>query len=407
VIAMLKTTSNSIRSAPRGTVAALTALLMPAVVGVMALTLDGGLLYLQRRQAQSAADAAALAGAYALYKGSDFSTAQSAAVAIAAQNGLTITSSQVTQPQSGNVAVSVTSTQPRYFSALWGSGSMSATASGTAQGASLTPYSTAAILALNPSGSAVTLSGTTAVSAVGGAVIVDSNSAASVISSGTASITAPVLDLSGGIQYSGSNPNKATVTNTNQTSTPDPLSTIPAPSSSGMTVQSSSSIALSGSMTRTLNPGVYNGGITLSGSASVTLNPGVYYINGGGINLSNLTSITGNGVFIYNTGGGAINLSGSGTISLNPMNTGTYAGLTVFQDRSSTVGATMSGGSNIKNTGTFYYPSATLTLSGSSGVSNVGAQVIAKNLTFSGMSSIKVTYGSSVASKPSTFALIQ
>ena len=151
-----------------------------------------------------------------------------------------------------------------------------------------------------------------------------------------------------------------------------------------MTVQSSSAISLSGSSTRTLSPGVYNGGITLSGSSSVTLNPGVYYINGGGINTSGSSSISGNGVFIYNTGGGAINLSGTGSISLSPMTSGTYAGITVFQDRSSTTGATMSGSGNMSNTGTFYFPDATLTLSGTSGVTAVGAQIIAKNLTFSG-----------------------
>jgi uncharacterized membrane protein len=47
-------------------VAVLVAVLMPVVVGVMALALDGGLLYLQRQTAQSVADAAALAGAYQL-----------------------------------------------------------------------------------------------------------------------------------------------------------------------------------------------------------------------------------------------------------------------------------------------------------------------------------------------------
>jgi hypothetical protein len=173
-----------------------------------------------------------------------------------------------------------------------------------------------------------------------------------------------------------------------------------------MTVQSNSLITLSGSNSRTLNPGVYNGGISMSGSSSLTLNPGVYYINGG-IGMSGPSSISGTGVFIYNTGTGAVNLSGTGNISLSPMSSGTYAGLTMFQDRSKTTSATMSGGSNISNTGTFYFPSATLTLSGSSGVSVVGAQVIAKNLAFSGTSGIKVTYGSSVASRPSTFALIQ
>ena len=45
----------------RGTVAVTVALLLPVVIGVTALSLDGGMLFLQRRQAQSIADAAASA----------------------------------------------------------------------------------------------------------------------------------------------------------------------------------------------------------------------------------------------------------------------------------------------------------------------------------------------------------
>src|SRR5262249_36379738 len=97
--------------ARRGTVAVLVALLLPVIIGVTALGLDGGLLILQRRQAQSIADSAALAGAYSLYKGSDFTTARSAAIAMGSHNGVTISSSQVTQPQTGYVAVNVTVTQ--------------------------------------------------------------------------------------------------------------------------------------------------------------------------------------------------------------------------------------------------------------------------------------------------------
>ena len=389
----------------RGTVAVLVALLMPVIIGVTAVGLDAGMLFLQRRQAQSIADAAALAGAYAIYGGSNFSTAQAAAISIGTQNGVTIASSQVTQPQAGYVAVSVTVTGPRCFSAIWGSGNMSALATAVARGVS-GPYSTAAILALDPTGVALTLSGTAQVTAKNGSIIVDSTSAVSVLSSGTPSITTPTLDLSGNIAFSGSNPNKATTTNYGQPNTPDPLAHIAAPSSSGMTVQSASTISLAGSATRTLSPGVYDGGITLTGSSSVTLNPGIYYINGGGINLSSLSGITGNGVFIYNTGGGAINLSGAGTISLNPMTSGTYQGITVFQDRASSTGATMSGGSNINNTGTFYFPGAKLTLSGSSGVAAVGAQLIAKDLSVSGTAAIQVKYDSSVAAT-STLGLVQ
>ena len=375
------------------------------LIGVTALGLDAGMLYVQRRQAQTAAEAAALAGAYTIKNGGTLSAAQTAAVAAGTQNGITATTSEITQPQTGYVSVSVTSTQPRMFSALWGAGSMSATASATARGLSDAPYSTAAVLVLNPTGTSVTLSGTTSVTAKNGSIIVDSTSSSAILSSGSPSITAPVLDLSGSITYSGTNPNKATVTNSSQPNTPDPLAGLAAPSSTGMT--NHGSINLSGSATTTLSPGVYSG-ISLSGSSSVTLSPGVYYINGGGINMSGTSSIAGNGVFIYNTGGGAINLSGTGGISLSPMTSGTYAGITLFQDRSSTAGATMSGSGNINNTGTFYFPDATLTLSGTSGVNVMGAQIIAKNLTFSGSAGIQVTFGGSVASDASgTFALVK
>jgi Flp pilus assembly protein TadG len=129
---MLKSTFSGVRVSRRGTVAAMVGLTLPVTVGVMALALDGGLLYLQRRQAQSAADSAALAAAYALSQGSSFSNARSTAIAVGSQNGITITSSQVTAPQAAVVAVSVTSSRPKMFSAIWGAGTASANASATA-----------------------------------------------------------------------------------------------------------------------------------------------------------------------------------------------------------------------------------------------------------------------------------
>jgi uncharacterized membrane protein len=120
------------RFSRRGTVAVLVALSLPVLVGVAAVALDGSTLLVQRRQAQSAADGAALAGAYALSNGSSFSTAQTSAIAVGSQKNITIVAANITQPEAGAVSVTVTSTQPRMFSALWGSGSMAATASATA-----------------------------------------------------------------------------------------------------------------------------------------------------------------------------------------------------------------------------------------------------------------------------------
>jgi hypothetical protein len=60
----------------------------------------------------------------------------------------------------------------------------------------------------------------------------------------------------------------------------------------------------------------------------------------------------------------------------------------------------------MNNTGTFYFPAATLTMSGGSGVGVMGAQFIANKLAFSGTSGIKVNYDSSVAGT-SGIALVQ
>jgi Flp pilus assembly protein TadG len=388
----------------RAMVAVLAGLMLPVIVGLMALSLDGGLMYLQRRQAQSTADAAALAGAYALYNSSNFSTAQSAAVAIALQNGITITDSQITQPKTGYVAVAVTTSQPKTFSALWGSGTNTSTASAVARSTNV-PYSTASLLLLDPSGT-LALSGTASIKAVGGSIVMDSTSAAAIAMSGSASITAPTIDLSAGsssVHLSGSAAINAPSKNYNQPSTADPLANIPALSSSNAPgyPNVNSAVSLSSSATKTISPGIYNG-FTLSGSSSLTLNPGVYYMNSGGISMSGSSSISGDGVFIYNSSSsGAINLSGSGSIALSPMAGGTYAGITVFQDRSNTSSATMSGSGTVNNSGTFYFPSASLTMSGSSATNIMGSQFIVKDLTFSGSASLNVTYGSSVASSSS------
>ena len=394
------------------------------IIGVAALVVDGGLLMSENLHAQAVADASALAAANMLYvhyatdDGLDVSQhASGPALAYAAANGYNNdgVSSTVTVNipplsgsfvgQAGYAEVIAQANQARAFSSLWFTGTMSVSARAVARG--LVPYSKAAILVLDPTNPSVTLSGSTQVTAVNGSVVVDSTSSSAITSSGSPSITTPELDLSGSISYSGHNPNNATITKTGQPNTPDPLAAIPAPSSSGMTVQSTSAVVLSGSTSKTLNPGVYNGGIQLSGSASLTLNPGIYYINGGGISMSGSSSISGSNVFIYNTGDGGINLNGTGKVSLSPMTSGTYTGITIFQDRTNnSAGVMMSGGSNFNCTGTFYFPDSAITLSGSGGVAAMGAQIIAKDLTFSGSSGIKVTYDGSVASK-SKFAIVE
>jgi Flp pilus assembly protein TadG len=415
----MRSQSDKTRHIARGKILVMTIIFIPILFGASALAVDLGAMWAIQAKMRTIADAASLAGAESFLQGGSNDEAKTAATTIATANAYAGSgqSSTVTvnippaDPsafvgQTGCVQTVVQFNQPAMFSVMWGTQTLPLTVRAVARSAA-TPYSSAAILLLAPGGTSMTLSGTTQVVAVNGSVVVDSTSASSIISSGSSSITTPALDLAGGMHYSGQNPDKATLTNYSQANTPDPLANLPPPSSSGMTTQSNSAINLTGSASRTLNPGIYNGGISMSGSSSVTLNPGIYYMNGGGISMSGTSSITGNGVLIYNTGGGSINMSGTGNITLSPMTSGAYAGTTIFQDRSDSASASMSGGSNINNSGTFYLPNAELTLSGTSGVATFGSQFITRTLAFSGSGGINVNYSTGAVASRTSISLVE
>lgn len=108
----------------RGAVLALLALLMPALLGVLALVVDNGSLYALRRKMQSAADAAVITAAQEVRrKNADYKTA---AVKDAERNGFTpsatVTVDVNNPPKYGNFAgntnyveVQITQQAPLFF----------------------------------------------------------------------------------------------------------------------------------------------------------------------------------------------------------------------------------------------------------------------------------------------------
>src|SRR5688572_27235181 len=123
----------------KGVVAVFVAFILTGLLGVVAISVDGGLLYMHLRKARTTADAAAMAAACDLFKnyptndGSDTGgTAKSAALEVAHSNGYTNDSktSKVEvniPPKSGPYAglagyaeVLVTYYVPRGFSRIWG-----------------------------------------------------------------------------------------------------------------------------------------------------------------------------------------------------------------------------------------------------------------------------------------------
>ena len=80
---------------------------------------------------------------------------------------------------------------------------------------------------------------------------------------------------------------------------PDPLAAFPLPVSSDYPTRSTKLIRYASALTYVIEPGLYIGGIEIAGSAHVIMNPGVYYLAGGGLDVSGNASVTGVGVMIY------------------------------------------------------------------------------------------------------------
>jgi Flp pilus assembly protein TadG len=388
----------------RGVVAIIMALMAPVVVGMAGLGAETGHWYLVKRQAQTAADAAAFAGALELAANSS-STVATAARKEADRNGFTHGSNptvQVTNPYKGNsnaVEVIVTRDETRLFSAIY----LSTASRIAARAVGLVNSSGAAcVLATNPSASK-------ALEVTGSAVInlnncsLGSNSTASDSMSfwGSSSVQAPSAWSAGGIVSGGSSlPSFPGGMASYAWSIPDPYKdldfTIPPPATCDHTATPSTTYS------GTLDPGVYCNGIKISGNT--VLNPGTYYIDEGDFKVGSSVTLTcacsapGSGVtIVLTTSGsnvnkiGSVDIHGTATVTLQAPGSSTYRypGMLFIQDPRAVTKLTGSaqnsfnGGANLSLTGLLYFPSQTVGWSGNSSTSSC-TQIIANTVTFTG-----------------------
>jgi hypothetical protein len=240
------------------------------------------------------------------------------------------------------------------------------------------------LVVLEPSASrALQLSGGASLQVKSGSIYVDSSSADGADLSGSARLTMSSLFLAGGDQLSGTASISGAVVK-GSPRVPDPLAWMPVPSTSGLSVRSTSSLTISNSQKATLSPGVYEGAVQVIGNASASLNPGIYYLEGG-LTLSNSASLSGSGVLIYNASPtSGISVSGTGSVTLTPMTTGAYAGLTIFQNRTSPGAVTITASGTMSLHGTIYAAGAPLTISGGSNLPTLGTLDVARTITVTG-----------------------
>ena len=145
-----------------GQILLLATISLVVLLGFTALAVDVGLLYSTRRRMQTAADAAAIAGATALRDGQNYTTAADAVTSFNgftnSQNNVTVTVSEPTLPSPypssvTYVEVDISQSVPTYFLRVLGYKSMKVGARAVS-GAVAGP---ACIYALDPSGSELSL----------------------------------------------------------------------------------------------------------------------------------------------------------------------------------------------------------------------------------------------------------
>ena len=247
------------RLARRGAVIILVALSLAVVLAFVAIAIDGGGLLEERRQAQATADVAAIAGAEDLFrnfpqnKGLDTDeTAETRAREIADANGYSgdgvrSTVTVRTSPElytggpnegeeipKGYCEVSVQYNQPRYFSAIFGSGDLPIPARAVARGNWEPSFIGIHVLDLHKPGSLYG-NGNAAVTVTGAKIIVNSDAPDAATSNGLV-IQGDDFKITGGTRTTGSGAFIGPI-EYGTPPQPDPLRHIPEPINRGHGVQ--------------------------------------------------------------------------------------------------------------------------------------------------------------------------
>lgn len=335
-----------------GQILALTVLSMTLLIACIALAVDVGVLFRAKRQAQIAADSAAIAGALEnFYHGSANVTTKGQAAGAA--NGIpsadiTMTVGPTDGYHTGTAYVEARVYQPTQtvFMDMFVGGNVNVSARAVAGIA----FGQACMYALDPtSAGAFTVKGSTTVSAPNCGIQVDSSSSGAFCDQGAAKVDSPYINVVGGQStggkcgknsgspvYSGGDPanDPLDLAGPLPSGSPGPPAVPPACTSGG----SGNTVSIGGRnptvTSSTTIPSV--GGVTCFSDANVTLSnvslPAGIYVFENGVQISGNVSVTGGTMDIYQ-GSFANN---NGNLNISAPTTGTYDGIAIMQPASNT-----------------------------------------------------------------------
>lgn len=391
---MDQSTVRSKRDERAGQTMILLAVCIFVMLGILGLVLDGGRIYFEKRRAQAAADAGALAAAQELRRGyRNMEWVRASAVTDTDLNGYNDENStiQVSVPPSegsrtadNNFAeVRITRSLPTTFIRAVG---MDRAEINVRAVAGLQPDDFFCIYALDTDvDGAFTNNGTTTFESTCG-IMVNSIDAEGFRGRGAGACTkASNISVAGGYSVGCSDPNAQTIPDTGVPAVPDPLAHLPEPDYSSMPSGSFTGPATN----RVYSPGVYTNKIQVTSGKHATFLPGIYVLQKG-LQFSGGT-IEGDGVMFYNVneqGNDVISISAAADVNLHAPYSGTYMGILFFGARSSPNSPpnhnVARGSSDSLYTGTFYFPNEHIDFAGTPAGSIGWTMIVARTMDFSG-----------------------
>ncbi len=399
-----------------GQVVAITAVIIPALLVVGGLALDGGMVYQVKRRMQTAADAAAMGGALELYRGKPegvVAAAREDAKLNGFEDGVNATVTVNRPPSSGTqagnsqyVEVIVSRNVPTTLMRVI---NRDLTLVVSRAVAGITNLADGCVVSLDPTArGALTVAGGASLTA-GCGVIVDSSDAYALNLNGGGCVTALQIGVTGGVDGTCLTP----APTLGIPATLDPLLAMqPPPVPASVTANN---FKMTGG-TATLNPGLYQGGIDISGG-NVTFSPGTYVLTGGDLSITGNTVAIGNGVTFYITSDqgngnpqyGTFKIAGTAKVDFHAPDSGAYEGMLFWQDRNApdkpTLYADIEGTSDSVFEGTIYLANNEMKYAGTNTATN-WTNLIGKRINIVGNAVVNGNYDQSTIQVPSRKAAL-
>jgi len=376
----------------KGQALILIALAVIGIFGMTALAVDGGAALLDRRNAQSAADSAALAAALAKINSTDWIAKGLLQAEIngyqndGESNTVHIHCPPEDEQYAGDdeyMEVIIESSVQTSFGRVLGVNTVhnQVKAITHVTPAKVAPlYSGAAMVALKPDGRGAFRShGTNSTVLTGSGIFVNSKDSCAFEQVGNSVINTP-----SGIQIVGDACLHGSVTPANSiTSGASPVAYPPAnlppePTCTRAAIQSDD----------TLSPGSWSG--TFPPSGVTHLQPGTYCVDGMFMVNAHDTLI-GNEVLIYMHSGN-VHWDGNAQINLTAPHSGPYAGLLIYMPMSNDEGMIINGNSDSSFVGTFLAPASDVQINGTAGSEGYHSQVIGYTIDLIGTADMLVDY---------------